>query len=357
MGRRRLVQFGILGLALAALAVGGVFLAKKGKIFTKADTIVGDVAGTLPGAPQSLEATLPSVADDIPQNHWAYKYISAVLKFKPKQFGLAGEITAPFFLTEDQFNNPPTTEAVNFLPTLAARKDAVVVWTIRALGIAPDNSCGQSNDIKYTDFKCADFGYAYVNAAHKKNLFWGLSEDNSTGAFSPSSQPKANFILQMIRNYDVYQGGTYPHEYPPDAAGRINDATPITREIVATLLAYNLKMPGDNSAPGFVFRFLYPQSADTGFDLGFELYRQKAGDTEAVCLFSQAPPEEGMVEGADFGLAYDQSDGTGKNCSQDATVPALQWGAQYTYYVYLINRDGQYTNAATLQATVPAAPK
>jgi len=72
MTKRKLVQFGIVGIVILGVVVFGFFAYHKGGFLSKADT--------LGIQSQNLTATIPFVANDVSRDYWAYNYIDAVTK-------------------------------------------------------------------------------------------------------------------------------------------------------------------------------------------------------------------------------------------------------------------------------------
>lgn len=322
----------VIGLGVLFLGLGFLgWQVKGGKLFSRADVLSGD-PGSLPSAPQNLEVFYPSVADDVPQNFWAYKYIDAMAKTQP---GYDGPIMG-FVGSSD---------SSNWAPQESQTKERALVHVVKALKIPPcsDSIC----PLRFSDVPSTSWSAPYIRAADKAGLLkcnamtgttWcpvATSIFNPTQSGGATSDPlRALFITTLL-----YNAGK-PYAYPTGAA--YNNASPLTRAITAAILASNLNLPGDLPKPNILLRFQYPESEATGFDLGFEVYRKKAFESESTLLFSQAPPEEGMVEGSDFGLFYDTS---------------LEWNTSYYYDVYLINRDGEYSTAAEKDLTTLEAPK
>ncbi len=112
-------------------------LAKKGKISSKADV--------LNVAPLNLTAVLPSAADDMPQNHWAQKYVDAMIKNATFGAGKNEQIIAPYLYdaTGTIVNTPgPTVASVKFMPDTPITNEQMAFYMVRLEMISPSGCTG-----------------------------------------------------------------------------------------------------------------------------------------------------------------------------------------------------------------------
>ena len=130
----------------------------------------------------------------------------------------------------------------------------------------------------------------------------------------------------------------YPFTAPPESTYWDFDAssqiTKLTRAGAAAMLAYTLRLP--MSPPSVYLQFDFPQSANAGFDFGYEVQRKFEFESSWKKIWVQDPPEEGMEEASDFGMFYDSS-------ISDTSGWRGRW---FDYRVYLFNRAGDHSNYA-----------
>lgn len=348
MSKLRIIQLGVIGFLVIGLAVTGVFLARKGKLTTRAESIGGE-EGTLPGAPQAAEVYKPSIANDVEQNYWAYQILSSTFfEFKATNY----PETPTLINLDDQGNLHPEYQVL---------RSQLAYFLVRLKNVPLNASCvGTYTDVTTTTPFCKE-----IETANDKGIFWGTGYARSaTSEFKPN-QPVTLKEFKEILNHGGFPLASSTVQTPPGIPSTVDtsDSALLTRVLFAAYTAHNIMVTvqtaangqtvastdiqngqvlgtttaklltlGDVAAPRLFFRFIYPSDEALGFDLGFEMYRKK-GAEEAVRLFSQAPPEEGLSTGADYANAFDNS---------------AEWNTQYTYLFYMFNRDGDYSNSTDL---------
>lgn len=325
---------GLLAILLVVGLLGWGF--KTGKIKTRADVL------TVAGGPQKLQGFFPSVANDIPQGHWSYKYIEAVLKYKVPA-------TGAYFMTQMADYAPDNgIDDTFFDPDQVLTRPELAVYATKIANIAPKSSClsGYYRDIDAGGNPNLPWACGYIEAAADAGLLANVvdpAHQNKCfmGEENGSCKTLVGSTVGELKKILINAG--YPNasvELPPEMPD-LWDSRELDREHMAALAAYNMKLPTVEPKPNLLLRFEYPNDPQYGFDFGFELYRKGEGEAEPSLLLSQAPPEGGMVEEADFGLAYDN---------------LASWNARYIYYVYLINREGEYSDPAFITVQYPNYP-
>lgn len=316
MNKKRLLQIGAVSIVLIIIGIGILFSIRKGWF--------GIGAETLPGTPQNLEAFLPSVANDIPQNYWAYKYIDAVLKYKVPA---TGEYMIPLLgtMSEEEDNT-------YFGPAKTIDDFALGVFASRIANIAPKTTCAGNY---YSDLPASHWACEYIEAAADNNVYWGTykpSKASPLNTFDEDTSKPATVgrLKGILWHLGISQN-------MPPGMPAVSDNDDLTRERFAAYTAFNMSLPGDDPRRSVLLRFLYPRNDEIGFDLGYEIYRQAPAESNPTYIFGVDPPENGLTEAADFGLAYDHPEKSGT----------------YIYSVYFFNRDGEYTNPASITVNVP----
>jgi hypothetical protein len=351
MTKKRLLQFGIIGCLVLVLAAGGFWAYRKGKLGTKADV--------LNVAPLNLTAVLPSAADDMPQNHWAQKYVDAIIKNATFGAGKNEQIIAPYLYdsTGTIVNTPgPTVASVKFMPDTPITNEQMAFYMVRLKMISPGGCTGNV----YKDVNSSN-SYAWacpqIEAAAKAGYFNGtvFAPTSTPGNFSPGSQFNVSTFKKILTNAGV--GTASPPGYT------CTDSCITTRVIAAAYMAYNAGLAvasgssnnscGDHCLvgqaaaatatstsndpyPSVYLQWNFPSDPNAGFDLGYEIWRLDPSASAYNLLYVQDPPEQGMEEGSDLGMFYDKS---------------VAKGQKYTYMVLLMNRVGDYSNSASLPPT------
>lgn len=281
------------------LGAGGLLAYRHGKFFGKAETIGK--------APVNLTAVLPSIADDIPQNYWAEKYIVAM-----EDGGIM-----------NNFNLDST-----FRPTVEIQRDQLAVWIARIVAGGNDKVPPGPATPTFSDVDTAYWAYKYIEYCKSQGLISGYSD----GTFRPYEKVKLSVLKTILTRMGK---GT---ANPPGLPAGITDSSNVTREIFAAFVAYNLNLPGEGDYPSVYLQWNFPVDPNAGFDFGYEIWRLDPGATDWTLLYVEDPPEQGMEVGSDLGMFYDKSMTGGKN---------------YTYNIYLMNRAGDYSAPATVSISVP----
>jgi len=342
MNKKRIVQFGLIGCLVLVLAAGGIWAYKKGKISSKADVLAV--------APLNLTAVLPSVADDVAQNHWAQSYVDAVTQSK---YGAAKNEPIIALYPAD------ANGLVKFLPDSAITNEQVAFYMVRLKGINPGGAC---SGMVYKDVTSSS-NYAWacpqIETAAQLGYFNGtpFAPTTPSGYFSPGSQLNVSIFKTILTNAGV-TANTPPGYTCNDSCIPCNDSCITSRVIAAAFMAYNTGIAtaamssgdacGDNCLvsqpavagvtstgtdvyPSVYLQWNFPSDPNAGFDLGYEIWRLDPGASEYNLLYTQDPPEQGMEEASDLGMFYDKS---------------VAKGQKYTYMVLLMNRVGDYSNSA-----------
>ena len=314
MTKKRLLQLGVIGALVIVLAVVGVIKYHGGKFFGKAET--------LGVAPLNLQAVLPSVADDMAQNHWAQNYVDAVTQAK---YG-PGKNEALISLSQ-----PDSNGLVTFRPDVPLSNELLAIYLLRLKGLSPTACSGKIykdiNSASWGPF-CADIELAYQLGFFKGTVF---SPGASSGYFNPGSQFNVSIFKQILTNAG-YTTNT-PTGFPCD-----DTCNPTTRAHAAAYFAFNANLPGESPYPSVYLQWNFPSDPKAGFDLGYEVWRLDPGASEYNLQYTQDPPAEGMEEGSDLGMFYDKS-----------VAP----GQTYTYKVLLMNRAGDYSAPDQVSIEVP----
>lgn len=313
MTKKKLVQFGIVGALVVILAAGGFWAYKKGHLFGKADV--------LSVAPVNLTATIPGLADDVNYRHWAYTYIDAVFKTKTD-------------IEEDEtqtiMSNYPD---LLFRPSAPVSRDQAAVYIARALNIP---KCGSNCPVSFADVPRDYWAYPYIEALYQGGYIDGYGYAGAN--WNPSEKANVGFFRK------IFDRANLPFDNPP---GKDWDYyTYLTRDKMASLIAYNLELPGDEPYPSVYLQWDFPESEEAGFDFGYEVWREEQfpsyEDRGPQLFYVYDPPEQGLEEASDFGMFYD------KDIKNEDTPPSKNWAGWYTYTVYLFNRDGEYSAPAVV---------
>jgi hypothetical protein len=318
MTKKRLVQLGVVGALVIVLAVVGVIKYHGGKFFGKAET--------LGVAPVNL----------IVQNYWAEKYIVAV---EQPNFGASGTEKIMTNYTDSTFRSD-----------LEINRGTLAVYLGRAIKTKPCcndiytedcRSCStyqRFSDVSLTDSNWT-WAWPYIEALAQDGILGGYPD----GTFRPFEKVKISTLrtlLQRVKYANVYPPGLQEHYANEHKTTPLTDDSFVTREMMAAFVAYNLKLPGESDYPSVYLQWLFPIDPNAGFDFGYEIHRNPPFpvDEQGKDFYVQDPPEQGMEEGSDLGMFYDKS---------------MTGSGTYTYYVYLFNRDGDYSAPATVSITVP----
>jgi hypothetical protein len=308
MTKRKLVQLGIIGCLVLILGIGG-YLGWR-KIAIKADVLPN---------PLNLTATLPGAADDILYNHWAFKYVDAVIK--------DGTIMPIYNKTDCQEGG-----VCEFRPNYTISRDQIAVYAVRIKGIAtcPHPQCEQT----FSDVPPSHWAYPYIEAAYRAGLLSGVASD----PYEPAETVQVLDIRRVLRNCG-YSSATTVN--PPGLPSDITNTSDLTRVVTAAYIAYNMNLAGDDPFAAVYLQWDFPEDPNAGFDFGYEVWRHSTGEAEATLLYVQDPPEEGLEEGSDFGMFYDKT---------------VEGGKTYTYYVKIFNRAGDYSAPAQVTIGTLALP-
>ncbi|MBM2820713.1 MAG: hypothetical protein HW405_473 [Candidatus Berkelbacteria bacterium] len=315
MTKRKIVQLGITGAMVVVLAAAGVWALRSGRLGTKADVLV---------APMNLTVTIPGVADD-PVNYTYpfYTYIDAVTS-KTASVDNNSPIMTMYVSSVDG--------SKTFRPLNTAGKDQLAVWMLRALNIP---KCSQDCAQNFVDVPKSHWAYPYIQALYQQGVLGGLWRSDSTGAYyDPANTATVYQLKKMFNNLRIAPANPPGVTIPPDSSN-------LTRQVAAGLLAHNFHFPGEARAPSIFLQWDFPTDTNSGFDWGYEVWRQKTGETEPTLLYVQEPPEQGMEEGSDMGMFYDTS---------------VLANSNYTFTIKIFNRDGEYGVPATVIINMPAMP-
>lgn len=287
------------------------------------------------GVPTRLTATLVGAADDVLYDYWAYKWIAAAL-----DGSLINMCNADYY-DENYLGD------YLFSPETEISKIEAIVMMARAKKIELAESYTQSfSDVLpvSTGNKRTDDIFRYVEAAYRQGLLEGYYQTNPDGSktLDKLGLLSINDFAALLVKFGLAANNTV--QYPDGFPSVDRTTTKTNRAQASALVVHNANLAGANfdtdQPKGVYMEWEFPPEGDlSGYDWGFLVYRKDSAETDYQLLFDMEPQEFGTEEGSgDIGMYADD------------TVVA---GHIYTYQVYLINRDGEYS-ASPAETTITA---
>ena len=217
------------------------------------------------------------------------------------------------------------------MPDSPITNEQVAFYMVRLKGINP-GGCG---GMVYKDITSSS-NYAWacpqIETVAKLGYFNGTAwaPTNPAGYFSPGSQFNVAVLKKILTN-----AGITTNTPPGYTCG---DTCLTSRASAAAYMAYNAKLPGESPYPSVYLQWNFPSDPNAGFDFGYEVWRYDPVTADYSLVYTQDPPEQGMEEASDLGMFYDKT-----------VFP----GQTFTYKVLLMNRAGDYSDAAQVSIKVP----